>query len=308
MAISSPEQPLLVYPSQIAEFGLEGALLLQRYHSLLAMLGQPDEDGGLQVSLGRQQWLGLMPFWDEEQLATVTAELVALDQVEVGFQEDGQVVLKSLPTPAAELPVAEEPWPDAVQEMPPVSRQPIAQENWQEPLRQLPVRDTPPPVRRVQRRHINHANLMQQRGPAPTFGGSIGWQRGGTINSVDELHQNFQMHEERNQLLQEMHMEWRPSNTFFELLPRHSIPNEYAEELLDEFRLYWSNKDRKESNWDQKFLAWVKREWIRKQTREARQRNQDNEAGASNENPRRDSRENRKRVTAAIMDIRDTDW
>jgi len=181
---------------------------------------------------------------------------------------------------------------------------------------ELPVCDTPPPavqpMRRVARRRIDPANLMQQRGPAPTFGGATGWHRQGEESgSSDELHQRFEMHEERNQKLHAMFIGWKPSDTFYELLPRHSIPNEYAEECLDEFTLYWLDKDRKESNWDQKFLAWVKREWIRKQTREARQRNQDSSettTGVSHENTRRDTRENRKRVTAAIMDIKDTDW
>jgi len=320
-----PEQPFLVYPSQAVTYGLEGALLLQRYQQLLGIL-VTDLSQPMAIVISREQWLQLVPFWSEEQLAIATGELVALQAIDVGFLEDGQVQvsqvwpqelhdagLQNAPEldqiePVVSMPpqIAEQPdAPQAVVPLPPVL----------EPVSELPVYDAPPaetsPVRRVARRRINPETLMQQRGPAPTFGGSTGWRRQETeVENSDELHQVFNMREEHNQKLHPMFIGWKPSDTFFELLPRHAIPNEYAEECLDEFTLYWLDKDRKESNWDQKFLAWVKREWIRKQTREARQRNQDSSEpkGTGHENARRDTRENRKRVTAAIMDIKDTDW
>ncbi len=173
-----------------------------------------------------------------------------------------------------------------------------------EALSRLDVQDTPPrPLTRQALRTT--PPTIQARGPAPTFGGASGWRR-----HKDELQMLFEQHEERNQQLKPMQLGWRPSETFFALLPRHSITVEYAEGLLDEFVLYWLDKDRKETNWDQKFLAWVKREWVRKQTRDGRNSGTDKErqTGFNNENTRRDTREKRKQVTAAIMDIRDTDW
>ncbi|WP_020682083.1 DnaT-like ssDNA-binding domain-containing protein [Marinobacterium rhizophilum] len=173
-------------------------------------------------------------------------------------------------------------------------------------LSRLDVRDTPPrPLTRQALRPQPQPQTIQARGPAPTFGGASGWRR-----HKDELQVLFEQHEERNQQLKPMQLGWRPSATFFALLPRHNIAEEYAEGLLDEFVLYWLDKDRKETNWDQKFLAWVKREWVRKQTRDGRNTGADKErqTGFNNENTRRDTREKRKQVTAAIMDIRDTDW
>ncbi|ANG62102.1 hypothetical protein A8C75_06080 [Marinobacterium aestuarii] len=171
-------------------------------------------------------------------------------------------------------------------------------------LSRLAVHDTPPrPLTRQALRAT--PQTIQARGPAPTFGGASGWRR-----HKDELQVLFEQHEERNQQLKPMQLGWQPSETFFALLPRHNITVEYAEGLLDEFVLYWLDKDRKETNWDQKFLAWVKREWVRKQTRDGRDSGADKErqTGFKNENTRRDTREKRKQVTAAIMDIRDTDW
>ncbi|UTW13951.1 DnaT-like ssDNA-binding domain-containing protein [Marinobacterium rhizophilum] len=194
-----------------------------------------------------------------------------------------------------EFAPAAAPWPEPIRQAQPVPA---------EPLSRLDVRDTPPrPLTRQALRA--QPQTLQARGPAPTFGGASGWRR-----HKDELQMLFEQHEERNQQLKPMQLGWRPSETFFALLPRHSISEEYAEGLLDEFVLYWLDKDRKETNWDQKFLAWVKREWVRKQTREGRDSSADKErqTGFNNENTRRDTREKRKQVTAAIMDIRDTDW
>ncbi len=311
-----PEQPFLVYPSQVQTYGLEGALLLQRYQQLLHML-VTDLSQPMAIVISRDQWLQLVPFWNEEQLAIATGELVALQAIDVGFLEDGQVQVSQAwplePQTASPMAAREESLTPPVVPEAPLEVMPLPPVL--EPVNELPVYDTPPAesaaVRRVARRRINPETLMQQRGPAPTFGGSTGWRRQeAEVDKSDELHQVFNMREEHNQKLHPMFVGWKPSDTFYELLPRHAIPNEYAEECLDEFTLYWLDKDRKESNWDQKFLAWVKREWIRKQTREARQRNQDSSEpkGTGHENARRDTRENRKRVTAAIMDIKDTDW
>lgn len=313
---SVPEQPFLVYPTQIRAYGLEAALLLQRYQQLLDLL-VTDPTQPVAIVISREQWLTLVPFWDEEQLAMVTGELVSHQAIDVGFLEDGQVQVSAgwadISVPDVQPDVSQPGCAHAA-----VSEQPslAVHSEVMEPNSHIAAEPQPetatvaaPP--RVARRRISRETLMQQRGPAPTFGGSTGWRRAEEEEKPsDELHQVFNMREEHNQKLHSMSMGWKPSDTFFELLPRHGIPNEYAEECLDEFTLYWLDKDRKESNWDQKFLAWVKREWIRKQTREARQRNQDNSetTGAGHENPRRDTRENRKRVTAAIMDIKDTDW
>lgn len=305
-----PEQPFLIYPSQARAYGLEGALLLQRYQQLLDLL-VTDPNQPMAIVISRDQWLQLVPFWEEEQLAMATGELVEHQAIDVGFLDDGQVQISRVWNAVETAPVAQ-----------PTGYGPAPVEPVMEPAAAssaMPVPEVMPEVedvdsgiqRRVARRRISRETLMQQRGPAPTFGGSTGWRRPEAEEKPsDELHQVFNMREEHNQKMHPMFVGWKPSDTFFELLPRHGIPNEYAEECLDEFTLYWLDKDRKESNWDQKFLAWVKREWIRKQTREARQRNQDSSetTGAAHENPRRDTRENRKRVTAAIMDIKDTDW
>ncbi|GGB83164.1 hypothetical protein GCM10011352_06250 [Marinobacterium zhoushanense] len=300
MSFTFPEKPLLIYPSLACRIGVEPALLLGLYHEAVERSGMTDERGRSELLLSRAQWLALAPFWDEVRLRELSEALVAQQMVEITWGSAGNLRLR-MPAPkpapvAAEAPALRA---AAAETAPQRTSAPA------EPVRRLPVVDEPPPAPRP----VRQANLAQRRGPAPTFGGSIGWRR-----HKDELEEIFEQAEQRNQKLQAMFIGWQPSELFHQLLPRYAIPAEFADGCIDEFVLYFLDKDRKESNWDQKFLAWVKREWVKKQTQDARDKRYQQErdssltGAGSHENTRPDSREKRKRVTAAIMDIKDTDW
>lgn len=282
-----PEAPVPFYPSLARELGSDEALLLSIYADYARHAGMHGEDGSVECILPHSRWLQLADFWTEQRLRTVTDSLARQGCLRVSLNPGGSVRLCLLPRPAR--------CRDEV-------RAPETAEPPAPPVRQLPIHDTPPPPRPPR-----GDSMIRQRGPAPTFGGSIGWRR-----HEDELQAIFKQAEQRNQQLQPMQLGWQPSDLFHAMLPRHSIPPEFAAACLDEFVLYWLDKDRKESNWDQKFLAWVKREWVKKQTREAREQRYEQErqtvTGGNDENTRIDSREKRKRITAAIMDIKDTDW
>lgn len=291
-----PEAPLLFYPSLAHRLGSDEALLLYIYRDHGRHAGMQADDGSVECILPHARWLQLAGFWTEERLRTATDSLARQGCLQFSLHQGGSVRLRLLPEPD---PVTE---PGVVE--PEIAVEPIEPDYTQ--VNRLPVYDMPPP-QPPSPPPVQSGNMIQRRGPAPTFGGSIGWRR-----HKDELQAIFEQAEERNLQLQPMQLGWRPSDMFHAMLPRHAIPAEFAESCLDEFVLYWLDKDRKESNWDQKFLAWVKREWVKKQTRDAREQRYEQErapmSGGSHENTRRDSREKRKRITAAIMDIKDTDW
>jgi len=156
----------------------------------------------------------------------------------------------------------------------------------------------------------NNGNTLKNKGPAPSFGGSTGWKK----RSNDALQNIFEQQEVLNRQLQGMTMNWRPSKMFYKTLERNNISQEFADSYLDEFILFYCDKFKKESigGWDQKYLAWVKRAWVQKQskpqTSDSSENNSAKKTGFSNENSQRDTREKRKRITAAIMDIHDTNW
>lgn len=304
MGYQIPEQPLFIYPSLAEKFGLEEALLLGIYHQLSQRMGLRLRSG-TEIKLDTQSWRQLVSFWSQDQIAMVTNSLVSQGAIDASVSKTlvKIVLLQEQEQPAQEVSeptVVVEPEMEMVSRLQVVDQPPLSID---EPpplgMAQPPQRPVPPPVREPQRQPP-----PAQRTPAPAFGGSTGWRR-----HKDELQVIFEQHEERNQHLHTMFLGWQPSSNFFELLPRHGISEEFARNAIDEFVLYWVNRDRRETNWDQKFLAWVKRDWVQKQTRDAReQRVAQQEKSFNNENSRRDTREKRKRVTQAIMDIKDTDW
>jgi hypothetical protein len=287
MGYQIPEQPLLVYPSLARQYGLEEALLLGLYHQCAARIGLREARGYLELKLDNRSWQGLVTFWDQDRLAAITSSLVTQGALEASFSATGiRIVL-----------LAEE----SASTAPAVNAAPAASHH--ETVSRLTVRDQPPP-RPVSAPVRPQPAAVAARTPAPSFGGSTGWRR-----HKSELQVLFEQHEERNQKLHSIYLGWQPSATFFELLARQGIPDAFAREYIDEFVLYWLDKDHRETNWDQKFLAWVKREWVKKANRDGReQRQAQQQTGFNHENTRRDTRENRKRVTQAIMDIKDTDW
>ncbi len=293
-----PEAPVLFYPSLARELGSDEALLLTIYADYARHAGMHADDGSVECILPHSRWLKLADFWSEARLRTATESLASQGCLHASLNQGGSVRLRLLPRP--DTAPATQPSPMQAAQPSPLERPQPAD---MPPVQQLPVYDSPPP----RPTRVQPQTMMQRKGPAPTFGGSIGWRR-----HKDELQAIFEQAEERNQQLQPMQLGWQPSDMFHAMLPRHSIPPEFAGECLDEFVLYWLDKDRKESNWDQKFLAWVKREWVKKQTRDARDQRYEQErqsvTGGNDENTRFDSREKRKRITAAIMDIKDTDW
>lgn len=192
----------------------------------------------------------------------------------------------------------------------PAIRTPVSEEITQV----LPVYDVPPapaaiPLPKRQPDNFTRQPLsssqgmLKERGPAPSFGGSTGWKK----RSGDELQTIFAQQEVLNKQLHSMTMNWKPSAMFYSTLHRNGIAKEFSDNCLDEFILFYCDKNTKERSWDQKFLAWVKRDWIKQQTKDNRVSSQQ-QPGPKNENSQRDTREKRKRITAAIMDIHDTSW
>ncbi len=147
---------------------------------------------------------------------------------------------------------------------------------------------------------------MLQRGPAPSFGGSVGWSR-----PKDELEVLFDQQEKRNQTLHEMHADWQPDNTTQHLLKKQNIPPEFAETLIDEFVTYWSMRDRKEASWDHLFIRLVKKQWVKEQTRQgrlARSGDQDSSEVKGERYQPNHRAEKRERITREVMDINNIDW
>ena len=348
MSDQFPEKPLLLYPSLAQKLGVEQALLLGIIQTLAEFTGITNEQG-TELLIQPKRWQQLAPFWSVEQVQSLLNDLAAQRVLSFTRRVGGSVAISLHNTPPQSVESAQpqephslsqaasSPAKEALQALQaePDSEElvrsqpsrfttqtatqadvaPTPQRGRPQAVSQLPVYDEPPvqpnPMQSLSKPQAS-GNLMQQRGPAPTFGGSTGWSNKWRRNK-DELEDIFAKAEHNHQKMTKMDLEWKPSAMFYELLPKYGIEAEFANGCLDEFALYNIDKDRKASNWDQKFLAWVKRAWTSKQTQDSRNQQYQNErsngaAGALNENSRPDSRAKRKQITDVVMDIKDTDW
>ncbi|MCP4880266.1 MAG: hypothetical protein GY905_06920 [Gammaproteobacteria bacterium] len=128
----------------------------------------------------------------------------------------------------------------------------------------------------------------------------------------DELSRIFAEKEAQQAMQVVMHAEWQPSVNILRMLSQNmQISEAFSMGLKDEFVVYYMDKERRESpgGWDQKFLKWVKKEHVQKQTATARAQQQTQSRNyAHNEEARYHAREKRQQLTDAVLDLGNTDW
>lgn len=266
-----PEQPLFVSPSLASKYGVDGALLLgliEQYRLLV----KEDE-----LTLSLSALLARCPFWTDSQLMEHLYALAA--ESLFGLQVSGDQLLIGFESRAPQSGLTSS-TTEAIQ----TPKAPVANPN-------------------VSARPHTHRLPNSRQNVPPSFGG--GWRR--STNELDEI---FEAAEQKRKLQIRMDVSWKPDENFYQLLQQHGIEAQFAESHLDEFTLYYLDKLDHQSVWNQKFLAWVKRAVRDQESRSAKAErfNESSQAGGQHEKSRRDTRENRKRVTAAVMDLKNLDW
>lgn len=273
-----PEQPIPLYPSLARRFGVDEALLLAVYYQFARHHGHTDAEGRVYFLARRSEWPAMVDFWDEDKLAAVTGSLVSQGAIAAEFNSNGSIQI-----------VIEDSQPEQVPRAPAAISAPL--------ITSAPHELEAPP---------ELAPSRLAKGPAPSFGGSTGWNR----RQDDELETLFNEQEKRNQQLQEMDMSWRPNATTLQMLAKNNIPQSFADDQLDEFIAFWLAQGHKKKSWDPAFIDHVKRKWVREQARlgrEARQAEQPSEA--QGERHQSSSRaEKREKISRAVMDIKNINW
>lgn len=320
-----PEVPLLVYPSLARRLGVEESIL---YYICEQLMSMQSPQINTQVSVSWPKWQMLSSIWDAQKLSSLIASLKSQGIIDIVIS--GQQILIT-PLEISQTTEGDsnfskqknnfvseagrEPTIVAVAQVESLASVEQGFDSAIEQTQILPVYDVPPappsrplPVRRaselpIKNITINSGEILKGIGPAPSFGR---YRR--ESNAHDPFRQLLDDREQQNKKLFAMTMEWKPSKLLIGTLARNNIPHDVAISYLDEFRLYYCDRNNKERSWDQKFLAWVKNAWVKKQSADNRAQNVSSQAGFKHENSQRDSREKRKRITAAIMDIHDTSW
>ncbi|MFP8965913.1 DnaT-like ssDNA-binding domain-containing protein [Pokkaliibacter sp. CJK22405] len=284
-----PEQPMLLYPSLAVKLGVEPALLLGIYHQCSSAWGAKAE-GSKSFSLSRAQWLSLAPFWDEDHLATLTQTLVEQGYIEARWEQRQLLRVQLFDSQRPEVP-------DAAAEAADVE---VTERPMRALAQQLREHDSAP----VSRPETSSVPAT----PAPSFGGSVGWPKRNT-QSEDALEAIFAKRAQQNQGLHTVGLEWKPGESAVSMLEQHHrVTPEFAMSCLDEFIVYWAETEKRKTAaaWDQAFMKWVKREWVKGQTQSNTPAVR--ESASKHVQSRERTRENREQVRNSILDINNLDW
>ncbi len=337
MSYTFPERPILFYPSLAQRFGTDEAIALAVYQEFAVHHGASTAEGGRYFILRRSEWPALADFWAFERLERATRSLEAQGVLRCETNSNGSLTIslnERVTAASADATGAVDRAESAAEPGAPAAESVSREVHAAAPRRAVdpaPAESRPdesdgvPPRLSVRRPSLRRpsseaaqlaaslapkardvpSNPLAARGPAPTFGGSTGWSR-----QPDALEELFAQREARNRQLHEMYPDWQPGEITYQMLQQHQIPREFASQRIDEFIAYWLERDRREVSWDHLFLKLVKREWVREQERAARaaRSQQEGLTGSAHENPKATSRENRKRLSAAILNLKDTDW
>lgn len=224
MSYKFPEVPILLYPSLVEQVGVEAAVLMSLYQQQWQRI-QSLSSGNTssELVLSRSQWISICRFWEEDTLAQLTSELVEHGLLDATYARDGRVSIRCIESAdQADNSYMQEPAEELV-EM--VSRLPVIEDIPEAPAQPeqakqvLPAEtyDTPYyPDTEVNTYPVSNS------GPAPTFGGSIGWARKAhqlRTGQSDELQAKFRQEEQLRQQLQPMELGWQPSQIFMHFYP-----------------------------------------------------------------------------------------
>lgn len=259
-----PETPLLVYPSLAATIGLEEATMLSVLTGLARNSPGQRNNGYEWYRIDRTCAAQLMPFWqplDIQRIAANLREQGLLLLASAPFAQSGQ--MKFAFNERAREQTAHTPSPSVQDDQQP---QPVASStknyiaaSWQ------PDRDT---LNRLAQHNIPSEFALEH---VPEFVNY--WrERGGTahawgskfIQLVIRKWREFESAQNARSRESFMPRNWRPSEDAMEVLTKHAgISQQFVEDAIPEFELYWREQGKRSDNWNKKFRDHVHRQWLR---------------------------------------------
>jgi hypothetical protein len=249
-----PEKMLSISPSLAATIGLEEAVLLHALNELSEHNRQELIDNYHWVSVSLKQITNAVPFWDVIVLQRITFSLrdkgillistspiTESGELRFAFNETGlsrqSVTEKKAPSPRAKAKTIPSSWsPDS------------------EVLRQLQQYNIPS-------KFINDQipefviYWSERNDPKFSWGSKF-------IKHVIRLWRNFQTENIQIGLKVPMEPEWRPSIDAMDILVRQAgINDNFIEDAIPEFVLYWLERGDKSDTWNSRFVTHIKRQW-----------------------------------------------
>ncbi len=263
----APEVPLLVSPSLAATIGLEEATLLAALNNLIHHRTPQEHNGFHWLQLQRDTVEQFLPFWNAHDIDRVVASL----------RDKGIILVQSAPfSESHSLHFAfneQNPSHTATQISPQVSpQQPLQQgiaapayhgssriaPNWQptqEVLDRLSQHNVPPHFSREQLPEF--ITYWRETGESHRSWGNKFFKH--ALRKWEE-HRARESAPQQNAAISR---DWQPSADAMEILLRKQIPQNFIDDAVAEFILYWLEKGDRCRTWNSRFMNHVNRQWAR---------------------------------------------
>lgn len=258
-----PERPLLISPTLAATIGLEEAVLLHVISELLLACPSQYRQQRRWGEIGMETLAKALPFWEPIDIRRIQRSLQDLGVLLVEpAQANPQAQLFAINQPDSHSP------PEAAAPAPPKPRpSPFANgggaatyipHNWQPDAelfkrclqrgipREFAEQEVPSFVtywRERQKSEYSWSNKFLNWTVAS-------WERQRSTQGVKESES-------------EMTPDWQPSIEAMDILEHADISRAFIEDAIPEFVLYWRERGMLNSAWNSKFIAHVRRQWIR---------------------------------------------
>lgn len=258
-----PERPLVISPSLATTIGLEEAVLLQVLNDV-AMLGNSQHRQGYQwYRIANAELYRLLPFWQPAELLRISQRLA----------EKGIILIDNSTTESAHHFHFAMNEPDQ-QRRPPARTQPHADPRPASRSATLLSRSWQPDEDLLQLLALNH-NIprdfaLQQLEDFVLYWCdrqqvSHSWPSKFRQHVLKEwrFNQSQQAAARPPEPSQDITRQWQPSPDALEILQRADVSQEFIDDAIPEFVLYWRERGEAHSTWNSKFIAHIRRQWAR---------------------------------------------
>jgi hypothetical protein len=267
------EHHIVVSASLATTLGLEQAVMLQLFGECLKHRSSRHQDGYRWITLPKDDALSLMPFWSEQDIDRISkrlqsqgiiqlanATLMLSDELVFALNEPSEAAASATQARSAAAPALASP-----------------QKKTGQGSRQIPV-DWQPGVELLRKlSEINGIDTDYALQLVPEF--ITYWRDRQT--STFSWESRFMSHVQRLWLQQSsqrdtieaaasaanqgtaMSERWQPSDDALDILLRSGIQQQFVEDAIPEFILYWRDRGDVSNTWDTRFIAHLRRQWAR---------------------------------------------
>jgi hypothetical protein len=254
-----PEKPLLVSPSLAATIGLEEATLLSALNDM-AGLREVEEDNGW-LRIGELTIQRLLPFWTAHDVQRISKNLCDKGIIELNsapFMQSRQLTFAFNGMATASTPIVSQVHNTSSQAHNTLVRGANRISPQWQPSDEV--------MAQIAQYHIPRDFTFQQLpefityfrekdDPAHSWGAKF-------IQWVKRAWRDHETQFQRKQSAEPMGTQWRPSEDAMDVLVKHAAINQqFVEDAIPEFVLYWQERGESSRTWNSKFIQHVRKQW-----------------------------------------------